>query len=250
MFNSPQNGNQFLPELSRVRLRGARGPGRCTSLFLAALCVLSLPASPAQAVETDESAIRLTSCELYPLTPGARWKFRSGPLVLEERVVRHEKINDETCARIDTIFEERIIAFEHLAVRADGVYRVSVNGRPVEPPLKFLDLPAKPGATWKVESSIAGQTIRGEFQSTEQTLAIRDPHGDKDRTYQTHRVTGEKFQVAEAELSFTYDFAPKIGKVKQVVKASGQETVLEMTDYIAPGDLPVRTASRDDSVER
>lgn len=200
--------------------------------------------------EADAAAIRLNDCELYPLAIGTRWTYRSGPLVFQERVVRHEHVENETCARIDTIFEDRVIAYEHLAVRPDGVYRVSVSGRPVKPPLKFLNLPAKPGERWTIDSQVSGQTIRGEFLASEESFALRSSQGDKDRSYQTHRVAGEKFQVSGSSITFSYDFVPRMGKVKQVVTTGGQQTVLELFEFTAAGDLPGRTAGRDNVLVR
>lgn len=164
----------------------------------------------------------LDRCEPYPLGVGREWTFWAGPLEIIERVARHEKVGDELCARIETEFNGKVVSFEHVAVRPDGVYRVAVAGRPIEPPLRFLNLPARAGDTWKVDSLIAGEPIKGDFKTSEGALTIDDTE------LSTIVVAGKNFHAGKSQLSFTYYFAPGIGKVKQVVVVNGMETTLEL----------------------
>jgi hypothetical protein len=173
----------------------------------------------------------LDRCEHYPLGVGREWTFWAGPLEIIERVSRHEKVGDELCARIETEFNGKVVSFEHVAVRSDGVYRVAVAGRPIEPPLRFLKLPARAGDTWKVDSLIAGEPIRGDFKTSEAALTIDDSE------FSTIVVAGKDFHAGKSQLSFTYYFAPGIGKVKQVVVVNGMETTLELKT-LPVGDEP------------
>jgi hypothetical protein len=178
-------------------------------------------AGPPEAAAAEASKA-LDECAQYPLNVGREWSFWAGPLELIERVARHEKVGDELCARIETEFNGKIVSFEHVAVRADGIYRVAVAGRPIEPPLRFLKLPVQAGDTWKIDSSIAGEPIKGDFKTSEAKLKIGDDE------FSTVVVAGRNFKAANATLSFTYYFAPGIGKVRQVIVVNDMETTLEM----------------------
>jgi len=221
--------------------------------LLIAACVLAGPAGTSRAGEVTAAptdASPLSQCELYPLAVGTQWTFQSGPLIVRERVVQHEDFQGERCARIDTIFDDQLVAYEHIAVRDDGVYRVAVSGKPIQPPLKMISLPAKPGTKWTVDSTVAGQAIRGEFVSSEGTFSVRSRGGDADTTFKTYRVTGEKMTAGGTTLSLVYDFVPKFGKVKQVARTGSVETTLELKDYQAPGQVPTRSADRGGSLLR
>jgi hypothetical protein len=185
----------------------------------------------------------LEQCELYPLAKDTIWIYRSGPLEVREKVTRQEEFQGELCARIETFYEDRVAGFEHIAVRTDGVYRVAVGGKPVEPPLKLISLPAKPGVRWKVDSKIDGKAIRGEFVTSEGSFQARSPRGDQDQSFKTHRVTGETFEAGGEAVSFTYDFVPQLGKVRQTAKAHGLETTLELKEIVVAGQTPTRTAA-------
>jgi hypothetical protein len=173
-------------------------------------------------VPAAEGSRVLDQCEYYPLNIGREWSLWAGPVEMIERVARHEKIGEELCARIETEFNGKIVSFEHVTVRADGIYRVAVAGRPIEPPLRFLKLPAKAGDTWKVESTIAGEPIKGDFKTSEAALKIGDDE------VSTVVVAGKNFKAGKSNLSFTYYFAPGIGKVKQVIVVNDMETTLEL----------------------
>jgi hypothetical protein len=214
----------------------------CRLALAFAVAFLAPSAVVIRAAEPDESAQRLTTCEMYPLGVGTQWTYRSGPIVLFERVAKHEKIGNETCARVETMLDERIVNYEHLAVRADGVYRVSVAGRPVNPPLRLLKLPAKAGDDWTVESKIGGQTIRGQFKTREEPLVLRDSRPEGDRPLTVFVVSGEDFRVAESPISTSY--AARFGKVKQTIVTDGQTTVMELLEFAAPGEPRARSASR------
>ena len=239
-----------------TRRRPCRGDLLLRSLaarFLIASAVVAGPAGTSWAGEVTAATTNvsnLTQCELYPLAVGTQWSFQSGPLIVRERVVQHEDFRGERCARIDTIFDDELVSYEHIAVRADGVYRVGVSGKPIQPPLKIINLPARPDTKWTVDSSVAGQPIRGEFVSSEGTFSVRSRGGDADTTFKTYRVSGEKMTAGGTTLSLVYDFVPKFGKVKQVARTGGVEATLELKDYQTPPQVPTRSADRGGSLLR
>jgi len=184
----------------------------------------------AQTPKVDEAAAaQLENCELYPLGVGREWTFKSGPLEIVERVTRHETVGDELCARVETVFGGKVVSYEHLAVRKDGVYRVAIAGKPVEPPLRFLLLPAEAGKTWKVDSKVVNQPIKGDFTLGKKPLKI----GDED--LEAVVVEGANFKVGKGDLSFTYFFVPGVGKAKQIVTINDQNTTLELSELPRPG---------------
>jgi hypothetical protein len=191
----------------------------------------------------------LEQCEIYPLVVGARWLYQSGPLVVQERVARHEEVHGELCARVETMFDDRVVSFEHLAVRADGVYRVAISGTPIEPPLRLVALPVKSGDRWNVDSTVSGQRVRGELVTSEGTYARRHS-GDADQKFKTHRIVGERFRIGSSEMTLEYEFVPRLGKVRQTAKTTGQETMLELREFSLPGQMPTRSASLLDGLFR
>ncbi|QDT56291.1 hypothetical protein Pan44_43440 [Caulifigura coniformis] len=229
----------------RARTRFPWVPVDFRPLMTACAIVLVVTTAWTRAADTNAPAAESTTldrCELYPLAVGTQWIFQSGPLIVREKVTAHEEMQGELCARIDTLYEDRVVSFEHLAVRSDGVYRVAVSGKPVEPPLKFLSLPPQAGAKWSVASKVADKMIRGDFVASEGQFHVRSSNGDRDQTFKTHRVTGENFQAAGESVSMSYDFVPQFGKVRQTARTAGLETTMELKDFHEPGQTPTRTA--------
>ncbi|OAI52118.1 hypothetical protein AYO47_01225 [Planctomyces sp. SCGC AG-212-M04] len=231
----------------KTRQYEAAIPFRTRAGILTVIAVLAiaprLVSSADNPATSQAAASALDQCEIYPLGVNTVWIYRSGPLEVREKVAKHEEIQGQLCARIETFYDDRVVSFEHLTVRSDGVYRVATGGKPIEPPLKIISLPAKPGVKWTVASSIAGQAVRGEFVSSEGTFHLRSPRGDQDQTLKTYRVTGEHFQAGGESVTFTCDFVPQYGKVRQTAKAHGLETTLELRDISTPQQTPTRTAA-------
>ena len=170
---------------------------------------------------------RFPAHEYYPTAIGTEWVFQSGALEVVERVVAHELIGEDRCARIETVFNGKTIAYEHIAVREDGVYRVSIAGIPVEPPLCFLKYPAAKGEKWRVRSSVQGNEIKGEFVLGQTDVSV--PSGE----YPSITSEGKDFQSASTKLEFVYYFVKGIGKAKQLTKLNETEAVLELKEFRA-----------------
>ncbi|MBX7106909.1 MAG: hypothetical protein K1X57_22760 [Gemmataceae bacterium] len=239
----PSPGELFMTKNNRPHGRPAIRYPR--SRFLLAIILAAFAPGPLDAAESAAAVAEssaLPSCELYPLAVGTQWLFQSGPLIVREKVVKHETVQGELCARIDTIYDDHLVSYEHVTVRADGVYRVAVSGKPVQPPLRFIALPAAPDSKWNVDSTVAGQSIRGEFVSGEGSFAFRNPRGEPETPFKTYKVTGAKFTAGNTPVALTYEFAPHLGKVRQTARTGGQETTLELRDIQTPGPAPTRTA--------
>lgn len=165
---------------------------------------------------------------IYPSAVGTRWIYDAGVMELEERVTGIEEIAGERCARIETSVQGKVVAYEHLAFRPDGVYRVAIAGEQVVPPLCFLKYPAPLGTQWDVRSKIKGQEIAGHFVLGQAVVTI--PSGQQ----QALSSRGTNFESEAGPLEFTYYFVPGIGKVKQVVSINGRAAELTLKEFHPP----------------
>ena len=177
----------------------------------------------------DEPKVGVT--DMYPTAIGTEWVYKVGPVEVTERVAKHEQINGEWCARIETVFNGEVKSFEHLAVRKDGIYRAAISGITLEPPICVLKLPPRNGEQWSVNSKIvaggAQVPVTGDFVVT--TSQVTVPAGE----FKTAAVEGKKFRAGSKEISFTHHFAPKFGKVKQTITTDGEPRNLELKEFHA-----------------
>lgn len=163
--------------------------------------------------------------QLFSTAVGSQWVYEAGPMELTEKIAAVEVVGGENCVRVDTFYNGKVLASEHLAVRPDGLYRVAIAGKLVEPPLCFLKYPAATGERWNVNSRIEGQEISGEFTLGESRLKI--PAGE----FQAISSSGKNFRSEGTSLEFTYYFVPGIGKVKQIVSLNGKVAELSLKEY-------------------
>src|SRR6478672_2213631 len=77
--------------------------------------------------EKDQTVI--TDSAYYPLKVGSSWTYK-GPAntTLVNKVAKHEKVGDVMCARIETSVGGNTVAYEHISVAKDGIYRHTLNG--------------------------------------------------------------------------------------------------------------------------
>ena len=63
----------------------------------------------------------------YPLKVGTKWHYKAGgnPIVIQ--VAKHEKVGDVMCALLETSKEGQVVASEHITIKDDGVYRVTIR---------------------------------------------------------------------------------------------------------------------------
>jgi len=174
---------------------------------------------------TNACAAQEAQKPFFPTKIGTEWIYTSGVMNVTERIAAHEKVGEETCLKIETVFNGKVISHEHVAIRPDGLYRVSIAGMKVEPALCFLKHPARAGQQWKVNSKVKGKAIAGTFELGSSPVKI----GSTDFTAIT--ANGKNFQSDGPTLNFTYYFVPGIGKVKQVISVDGKEAKLTLKEF-------------------
>jgi len=197
------------------------------SLFVGSLLFVLAANLPAQ----DPS--KLTRTPYYPLQVGTIWHYKSGDAKFTIRVVRHEKVGEVLCARLEVNRDGKVVASQHLTVTADGVYSHDLteqsSGKVVtqtpKPPLCVLKLPPKKGDTWKVDSKGDGKIFRGAFTIGEQKIKVAA--GD----YETVRVTSQDLEVNALKPTITTYYARGVGMVKQVIQVGDATTEIELEKF-------------------
>ncbi len=161
----------------------------------------------------------------YPLTPNTKWTYKVMGNEIVMRVAGYEKVGDVNCAKIETLVNDKVQAFEHVAVMEDGVYRYSINGQRPDTPVRFLKLPPKEGDTWKVETKIQNQPIKGEFTTRMEKVKV----GNKE--YEAIVIDGPNFKIADMNSAIKYWFAKDVGIIKLSFTLGGNDATLELEKY-------------------
>ncbi len=117
-------------------------------------------------------------------------------------------------------------SYENITVKKDGVYRLSFESNKAEPPVKFLTLPPKDGESWKIDSKIGKETLKGTFKIGEDKK-VKVPAGE----YETIYTTSDDLDANGMKVTFKTYFAKKVGMVKQVIKIGPQEVVIELEKF-------------------
>ncbi len=112
--------------------------------------------------------------EYYPLKAKSKWVYKTGDQTVEVEVVSVDKDG----AKLDTKVNGKTVASETIDVKADGVYRNSVKGDKIDPPIKFLALPVKKDAEWSVDSKVGAQAVKGKFKVKAENEKVKVPAGD------------------------------------------------------------------------
>jgi hypothetical protein len=185
---------------------------------LVPLMLVVLAGSPAR---SGEKAAR----DFYPLKEGTTWHYKVGENRFTLKAGKTEKVGKADAVRVELILLGKNTSFEHVGVTSEGVVRYSFEGKKADPPVLFLKLPAKKGQTWKVESKIDGQLMKGTFTEGEEKVKV--PAGD----YNAITVTGKDMEVNGVKLNVTYYFAEKVGMVKQVLEMGGQKVIIELEKF-------------------
>jgi hypothetical protein len=171
----------------------------------------------------------------FPLKLGSKWIYKSGEEkvivevakaetleILRDKKKGKEKVPGVTL-KITSAGRELT---EQVAVLDDGVYRFSVAGKEITPPLCILKFPVKKGDTWPVDSVCNEQPIKGAF-----TCDVVD-----DITVPAFKNPFQAVRTSfkDPKMSFEYYFAPEYGIVKQHIKIAGLEVKLELEKYVEP----------------
>jgi hypothetical protein len=186
--------------------------------LVGAFLLSTLPASFAQD--------KMPETPYFPLQVGNTWHYKAGETEFSQKVAKHEMIDGVLCARLETLVGGKPVAFEHVAVKGDGVYRFTLEGKRPEAPVRFLKLPPKKGDSWSVETRAGNKTVKCTFKSDEEEVKV--PAG----TFQTISSTSPDLEVNGLKASFAFYFAKDVGMVKQVIEVSGQKKVdIELTKF-------------------
>jgi hypothetical protein len=164
----------------------------------------------------------------YPLKVGTTWTYRDadapGAAKVVVKVVKHEKVGDVLCARVETHSGGKASGFEHVAVTKDGVYRHSINGLRPDKPLLLLKLPPQKGDEWPVAGKLGGETFAGTMATAEETVTV--PAGK----YQAFVVSG-KVRVGDATLTTEHAFVKDVGVARIRTEVKGQAVRLELEKF-------------------
>jgi hypothetical protein len=180
----------------------------------------------AGAAPVPKDAGRGAGSDYFPLTKGTKWGYRLGENEVTVLVTGTEKVGTEECARVETD-AGAVKSSELFAVRADGVYRVKVNDNKIDPPVKVLELPVKAGASWKLDSKLAGQTVKGTMTVKGVREKVKTPIGE----FEAVLVESSDLDIAGAKTTVRIWFA-KGGIVKQeFVLGGGDAITSELTKF-------------------
>lgn len=176
---------------------------------------------------------KLTETPYYPLQVGTTWHYRSGEGKFSIQVAKHEKVGDTLCARLEVKRDGKVVAWQHLAVTSDGVYRHDLtetsSGKEVtqtpKPPILVLKLPPKKGDRWKVDSKAGSDVFRGAFKIDEEEVKV--PAG----TYKAIRVSSQDLEVKGLKPTITTYYAKDVGMVKQVIKEGSATAEIELEKF-------------------
>jgi hypothetical protein len=164
----------------------------------------------------------------YPLKVGTTWTYRDADAPAAAKVVvkvvKHEKVGDVPCARVETHSGGKATGFEHVAVTGDGVYRHSINGLRPDKPLLILKLPPQKGDEWPVAGKLGSETFAGTMTTAEETVAV--PAGK----YQAFVVSG-KVRVGDAALTTEHAFVKDVGVARIRTEVKGQAVRLELEKF-------------------
>jgi len=200
------------------------------SRLLCALALSPLLLLSGGAVRSADEKM-LTSA-YFPMEVGTTWHYRVGEARFKVKVTKHEKIGGVMAARLETFGDkDKLISSEHVAVTSDTdgqkIVRVASQDKPLTPPVAFLKLPPKKDLSWKIDSKIEGQAIRGVFKIRATDQPVQVTAGK----YNTVVVEGQDLEVIGNKLSLTYQFTEKVGMVKQTMELAGQKIVVELEKF-------------------
>lgn len=193
----------------------------CVLLFAS---VLLAPAAAADDKPVDD---KITESSYCPLQVGNTWKYKFGENFVTYKVAGHEKVGGVLCAKVEMILDKKPTSYEHLAVTKEGLCRFSFEGKELKPPVCFLKLPPKKGATWKVDSKGGSETLKGSFKAGEAEVKV--PAG----TYKAVSVASQDLEAGSVKPNVTYYFAENVGLVKEVIQLKDQKIILELVSFEA-----------------
>ena len=172
---------------------------------------------------------KATQTPYFPTAVGTSWDYRAGENRFTHKVAKHEKVGGVTCARIEQVKDGKVLAYEDVGVTNEGVSRFAFDGKEAKPPITFLKPGAKKGQTWKVESKIGDQTVKGTFKQGVADV-VKVPAGTYKKVL---TVTSEGLEVNGIKTKLVYYFAEGVGLVKLEWGEDKSKVVIELERYTA-----------------
>jgi hypothetical protein len=168
---------------------------------------------------------KIEESDYYPFKIGTKWNYKVGDAKIIVRIAKHEKVGDVTCALVETVANDRVVATEHVSVQKEGLFRHTMAGQKADPAVLFLKLPPKKGDTWKVTSKVAGQDVKATYESGEEEITV--PAGK----YKTVVTRTKEFQVGDQKLAATIWYAKNVGMVKTIMTVAGNDVTIELEKF-------------------
>ncbi len=193
------------------------------------LRMLRLSAATALIVVLVGSAVAQgpTATDLFPTKVGSKWTYKINDQDVTVTVSGTEKVGDADGFKFDTAVGGQVKQTEVYQVKADGVYRIKVGDKKIEPPVRILALPAKKDAAWDVDSKVGSEAIKGKFKVTDEKAKIKVGGADVEAVL----VEGPDFEIAQTKTVIKQWFAPGKGIVKVEYTIQNNTTTMELKDY-------------------
>jgi hypothetical protein len=163
----------------------------------------------------------------YPLKAKTKWVYKVGDQTVEVVVVGTEKVGNEDATKVDTLVNGKVVASELYQTKVDGIYRLKVKEDKIEPAVKVLKLPVKKDDTWKIDSKVGSQTVKGEFKVKNDKEEVTVPAGK----FEAVLVEGTDLDVAGTKTTVRQWFVKDKGIVKLMYVIQGTESLLELKEF-------------------
>ena len=162
---------------------------------------------------------------------GAEWLYDAQGGQVSVKVDKAEKVGSDEGFKLVTSSNNKENATEVIVIKADGFYRAKINNLVPKAPIKFFQLPVKAGDSWKIDTDVNGQAIKGEFKVEE----VKDLTLPGDKKYaKALLVTGTDFEIGGSKTTTKTWFVEGTGIVKMEFTLGSQDAKLELSKY-TPG---------------
>jgi hypothetical protein len=118
---------------------------------------------------------------------------------------------------------------EQLSFSNDGIFRVSFQGKKLEPPVCLLKNPIPKDGTWTGTYTLAGQKVKLTCTAINDSISVPEGKYLKDKT-----VVVKVAPDAEAGINLTvttYWFAQEMGLVQQTLELGGESLTMELVKF-------------------
>jgi hypothetical protein len=170
--------------------------------------------------------------DYFPLKLGNTWTYKTSGMdgtKLVVKVVKTEEVDNQPCALVEMRTGQRpqIVSTEHIAVKADGVFRYTDEGKRLNPPICILKLPIKNNDTWRVTRTVDGKIFEGTCKIGG-IAAIQI--GDAKYT-NVITVTTTGFRFGAANVTYTKYYARGVGEIRSTSSMEGLEMITDLENF-------------------